>query len=50
MYVVINKATQEVVGTYKNKDQARRARDRKDNAYGAYVHTIKGEACRYTWT
>lgn len=40
MYKVINRNTQSVVGTYKTKEAARKARDKKDNAYGAYVHSV----------
>lgn len=30
-----------VVGTYSTKKRARRAIDRLDNAYGAYVHSLR---------
>lgn len=41
MYQVINRNTQAIVGTYKTRNTARNAVDRKDAQYGAYVHLIK---------
>lgn len=41
MFQVINTKTQQVVGTYSTKQRARNARDKKDNAYGAYVHSVR---------
>lgn len=43
MFNVINVKTQAIVGTYKNKEAARKAKDRKDSAYGAYVHAVKAK-------
>jgi hypothetical protein len=40
MYNVINRYTKAIVGTYKTRDTARKAVDRKDNQYGAYVHMV----------
>jgi hypothetical protein len=40
MYQLINKNTNAIVGKYKTIKTARRARDRKDNEYGAYVHRV----------
>jgi hypothetical protein len=44
MYKLLNTKTGLIVGTYSTMARARAARDRLDNAYGAYVHTIKGDA------
>lgn len=41
MYQVINRMTNAVVGTYQTRSRARNAVDKKDNAYGAYIHFIK---------
>lgn len=41
MYQVINRNTQAIVGTYKTKNAARNAVDRKDAQYGAYVHSVR---------
>lgn len=41
MYQVINVKTQQIVGTYNSKQRARNARDKKDTAYGACVHTVR---------
>lgn len=40
MFQLINSKTGAVVGTYLTKQSARLARDKRDNAYGAYVHRI----------
>lgn len=40
-YQVINRKTNTIVGTYSTKQRARNAVDKKDNAYGAYVHSIR---------
>ena len=44
MYKVINHKTGQEYGPYKSKQTARRAVDRRDNEYGAYVHQIKDVA------
>lgn len=41
MFQVINRKTGFVVGTYSTKQRARNAVDKKDNEYGAYVHSIR---------
>ena len=41
MFRLINIRTGLVVGTYSTRQRARAALDRKDNAYGAYVHRIE---------
>lgn len=42
MYNVINRNTGTIVSkNLKSKDAARKARDRHDNKYGAYVHSIQ---------
>jgi len=40
-YQVVNTRTGQIVGTYTSKNRARNTVDRKDNEYGAYVHSIK---------
>ncbi len=40
-YQVIDRQTGKVVRTYANKNSARNARDRKDNAYGGYRFLVK---------
>jgi hypothetical protein len=40
-YQVIDTRTQQVVGTFKNKQAARNKRDRLDAAYGAVRHTVR---------
>lgn len=37
---ILNTKTGQVVGKYSSVDAARTAMDKKDNAYGAYVHKI----------
>lgn len=37
MFEIYNKRTQEIVGTAKTREGARRSVDRRDNAYGAYA-------------
>ena len=44
MYEVYNRNTKQVVGTYSSKQRARTAMDKKDNAYGAYVHGVRPKA------
>lgn len=41
MYQVIDRQTQEVKGTYKNRSTARNKADKLDNAYGAYRYCVK---------
>lgn len=41
MFQLINNRTNQVVGTYSTKARARVARDKKDSAYGGYVHFIR---------
>lgn len=42
MYNVINRNTGTIVSkNLKSKDAARKARDRHDSKYGAYVHSIE---------
>lgn len=41
MFQVINYRTGAIVGTYSTKQRARNAVDRKDNAYGGYVHSVR---------
>lgn len=43
MFYVVNRKTLDRSAPYKTKQAARKAVDRLDNAYGAYVHTIKEE-------
>lgn len=38
MYVVVDKLTKKVMGTYKTRRTASNAVDRLDNAYGAYKY------------
>jgi hypothetical protein len=40
-YQVYNRQTQKVVGTYVNRKTALKKRDKADNEYGSYVHTIR---------
>ena len=40
MFQVVEIATGYVVGTYQTRQAARRAKDRKDNAYGAYAYRV----------
>ena len=44
MFEVINRKTGQVVGTYSTKARARTAVDKKDNAYGAYIHSVRAKA------
>lgn len=39
-FTLVNTKTGAVVGTYANRNTARAAQDKKDNAYGAYVHKV----------
>lgn len=41
MFQVINTRSGAIVGTYSTKQRARNAVDRKDNAYGGYVHSVR---------
>lgn len=41
MFHVINRNTGAVVGKSKTSIGARRIRERKDLAYGAYIHIVK---------
>ncbi len=40
-FQVVNIRTGEVVGTYGSRKRASTARDKKDNAYGGYAHTVR---------
>ena len=40
MYQLTNILTNTVSGHYKTAKAAHRAADRKDNAYGAYIHVV----------
>lgn len=40
-FQVINRQTNKVVGTYSTSKRARMAADKKDNVYGAYIHSVK---------
>lgn len=40
-YQVIDTRTQQVVGTFKNKQSARNKRDRLDLAYGAVRYSVR---------
>lgn len=40
-YVVVDRKTNEIVGTYKCVKKARRKRDKLDNEYGSYRYTVK---------
>lgn len=41
MFVIINKRSGLIVSEAKTKAGARKAKDRRDIAYGAYVHSIR---------
>jgi hypothetical protein len=41
MYLIINTRTGQTVGKAKTKAGARASKDKRDNAYGAYVHSIR---------
>ena len=41
MYQVIDRQTQQVVGTYSTAKRARASRDRKDLAYGAIRYMVR---------
>lgn len=38
---LVDSKTGAVVGTYSSAERARRARDRKDNEYGAYRYRVR---------
>lgn len=40
-FQVYNRTTGKVVGTYGTRERARKALDKADCIYGAYVHRIK---------
>lgn len=44
MYQVIDRQTQQVVATFKNKQAARNKRERLDMAYGAVRYTVREDA------
>jgi hypothetical protein len=39
-YIVVNRATNQVVGTYCSKKRAIKAKDKHDNIHGSYVCRI----------
>lgn len=43
MYKLVNGKTGEVVGKYASRTVAHRAKDRKDNEYGAYIYAVVAE-------